>query len=139
MNIDCIGVNLTKLRTVTMPRVLGKASCCATFQRFIQDAQTSAVFMSITPNEVMKIAHLARMSVEHDDVERYAQDLSGILNLVEHMNQVDVRGIEPMAHPLDMCQRLRADVVTEINQRDTLQAHAPAVEKGLFLVPKVIE
>jgi aspartyl-tRNA(Asn)/glutamyl-tRNA(Gln) amidotransferase subunit C len=95
--------------------------------------------MSITPNEVMKIAHLARMSVDHDDVERYAQDLSGILNLVEHMNQVDVRGIEPMAHPLDMCQRLRADVVTEFNQRDTLQAHAPAVENGLFLVPKVIE
>ena len=87
----------------------------------------------------MKIAHLARMSVHYDDVERYAQDLSGILSLVEHMNKIDVRGIEPMAHPLDMSQRLRADVVTEINQRELLQAHAPAVEKGLFLVPKVIE
>jgi len=87
----------------------------------------------------MKIAHLARMSVDSGDVERYAQDLSGILGLVEHMNQIDVRGIDPMAHPLDMSQRLRADVVTEINQRDALQAYAPAVEKGLFLVPKVIE
>lgn len=95
--------------------------------------------MSITPNEVMKIAHLARMSISADAVERYAQDLSGILALVEHMDQLDVQGIEPMAHPLDMSQRLRADVVTESNQRDLLQAHAPAVENGLFLVPKVIE
>ncbi len=95
--------------------------------------------MSITPNEVMKIAHLARMSISADAVERYAQDLSGILALVEQMNQLDVQGIEPMAHPLDMSQRLRADVVTESNQRDLLQAHAPAVENGLFLVPRVIE
>jgi len=95
--------------------------------------------MSITPDEVMKIAHLARMSIHHDDVERYAHDLSGILDLVEHMNQNDVRGVEPMAHPLDMSQRLRPDVVTESNQRELLQAHAPAVENSLFLVPKVIE
>ena len=95
--------------------------------------------MSITPPEVMKIAHLARMSIHSDDVARYAHDLSGILELVAHMNQVDVQGIEPMAHPLEMSQRLRQDVVTEVNQRELLQAHAPAVEKGLFLVPKVIE
>ena len=55
------------------------------------------------------------------------------------MNQVDVQGIEPMAHPLEMNQRLRSDTVTEVNQRELLQAHAPAVENGLFLVPKVIE
>ncbi|OYY75589.1 MAG: aspartyl/glutamyl-tRNA(Asn/Gln) amidotransferase subunit C [Gammaproteobacteria bacterium 28-57-27] len=95
--------------------------------------------MSITPTEVMKIAHLARMSIHPDDVERYAQDLSGILDLVAHMNQIDVQGVEPMAHPLDMSQRLRADLVTEPNQRELLQRHAPAVENGLFLVPKVIE
>ena len=95
--------------------------------------------MSITSNEVTKIAHLARLSIPPEAVERDAHDLSGILALVEHMNQLDVQGIEPMAHPLDMSQRLRADVVTESNQRDLLQAHAPAVENGLFLVPKVIE
>ncbi|MDD2893547.1 MAG: Asp-tRNA(Asn)/Glu-tRNA(Gln) amidotransferase subunit GatC [Halothiobacillaceae bacterium] len=95
--------------------------------------------MSITPTEVMKIAHLARMSIHPDDVERYAHDLSGILDLVAHMNQLNVQDIEPMAHPLDMSQRLRADVVTEPNQRELLQRHAPAVENGLFLVPKVIE
>ena len=95
--------------------------------------------MSITSNEVTKIAHLARLSIPPEAVERYAHDLSGILALVERMNQADVQGIEPMAHPLDMSQRLRADVVSESNQRDLLQAHAPAVENGLFLVPKVIE
>ncbi|MGD9887780.1 MAG: Asp-tRNA(Asn)/Glu-tRNA(Gln) amidotransferase subunit GatC [Halothiobacillaceae bacterium] len=95
--------------------------------------------MSITPPEVMKIAHLARLSIHPDDVERYACDLSSILELVAQMNEVDVQGIEPMAHPLEMSQRLRQDVVTEVNQRELLQAHAPAVEKGLFLVPKVIE
>lgn len=95
--------------------------------------------MSITPTEVMKIARLARLSIQPEAVEHYAHDLSGILDLVEHMNQADVQGVEPMAHPLDMQQRLRADVVTESNQRELLQRHAPAVENGLFLVPKVIE
>ncbi|MEW5837692.1 MAG: Asp-tRNA(Asn)/Glu-tRNA(Gln) amidotransferase subunit GatC [Pseudomonadota bacterium] len=95
--------------------------------------------MSITPNEVKKIAHLARMSISSEEVERYAHDLSGILDLVERMNQADVQGIEPMAHPLDMNQRLRVDSVSESDQREQLQACAPAVENGLFLVPKVIE
>lgn len=95
--------------------------------------------MSITPPEVMKIAHLARMSIHPDDIARYSHDLSGILELVTRMSQVDVQGIEPMAHPLEMKQRLRSDTVTEVNQRELLQAHAPAVENGLFLVPKVIE
>lgn len=95
--------------------------------------------MSISAPEVMKIAHLARLSLAEDDLPHYARDLSGILDLVKRMNQVDVQGVEPMAHPLDMHQRLRADVVTESNARERLQAHAPAVENGLFLVPKVIE
>lgn len=95
--------------------------------------------MSITPTEVKNIAHLARLSIDSSDVESYAHDLSGILDLVQHMDQVDTRGIEPMAHPLDMQQRLRADVVTETDQRALLQVNAPAVERGLFLVPKVIE
>jgi aspartyl-tRNA(Asn)/glutamyl-tRNA(Gln) amidotransferase subunit C len=95
--------------------------------------------MSITPSEVKNIAHLARLSIDSSDVESYAHDLSGILDLVQHMDQVDTQSIEPMAHPLDMQQRLRADVVTETDQRALLQENAPAVERGLFLVPKVIE
>jgi len=95
--------------------------------------------MTIAPSEVKKIAHLARLAVDEAEVERYAQDLSGILGLVERMNQADVKGIEPMAHPLDMAQRLRPDTVTETNQRELFQLNAPAVENGLFLVPKVIE
>ena len=95
--------------------------------------------MTIAPSEVKKIAHLARLSVDDSEVERYAQDLSGILDLVERMNQADTEGVEPMAHPLDMAQRLRPDAVTEPNQRELFQLNAPAVENGLFLVPKVIE
>lgn len=95
--------------------------------------------MMIAPSEVKKIAHLARLAIDEAEVVRYAQDLSGILDLVERMNQADTQGVEPMAHPLDMAQRLRPDVVTETNQRELFQLNAPAVEDGLFLVPKVIE
>lgn len=95
--------------------------------------------MTIAPSEVKKIARLSRLAVEESEVERYAHDLSALLGLVERMNQADVTGIEPMAHPLDMAQRLRPDVVTETDQRALFQLNAPAVENGLFLVPKVIE
>jgi len=95
--------------------------------------------MTIAPSEVKKIARLARLAIDEAEVERYAHDLSGILDLVERMNQADTQGVEPMAHPLDMAQRLRPDVVTETNQRELFQLNAPAVEHGLYLVPKVIE
>ncbi len=95
--------------------------------------------MSIAPSEVKKIARLARLAIDELEVERYAHDLSGILGLVERMDQADTQGVEPMAHPLDMPQRLRPDVVTEGNQRELFQLIAPAVAKGLYLVPKVIE
>lgn len=95
--------------------------------------------MTIAPSEVKKIARLARLAIDEAEVERYAHDLSGILDLVERMNQAETQGVEPMAHPLDMAQRLRPDVVTETNQRELFQLNAPAVENGLFLVPKVIE
>lgn len=95
--------------------------------------------MSITPEEVLKIANLARLQIKEDEVEQYAKDLSSIIGLVEQMNAVDTKDILPMAHPLDATQRLREDEVREENQRDTFQAVAPAAEKGLYLVPKVIE
>lgn len=95
--------------------------------------------MSLKPEEVKAIAHLARIQINADDVDQYATDLSNILKLAEQMNQVDTHGVMPMAHPLDATQRLRIDEVTETNQRDKLQANAPDVENGLFKVPKVIE
>ncbi|MCQ8180785.1 Asp-tRNA(Asn)/Glu-tRNA(Gln) amidotransferase subunit GatC [Methylomonas sp. SURF-1] len=95
--------------------------------------------MSLTANDVKKIAHLARLGIAEQDVEHYAQDLSGILDLMTKMGQLDTAGIAPMAHPLDQTQRLRADRVTETNQREHFQAIAPQTEAGLYLVPKVIE
>ena len=95
--------------------------------------------MSITPEEVLKIANLARLEIQSDEVEQYAKDLSNIINLVEQMNAVDTKDIQAMAHPLDATQRLREDEVKEENQRDKFQTVAPAAENGLYLVPKVIE
>ena len=93
----------------------------------------------ITPDDVEKIALLARLAVDGDDVPRYARDLTAILELVEQMNAVDTEGVAPMAHPLDAVQRLRPDAVSEPDQRERLMANAPAAEAGLFLVPRVIE
>ncbi|HEB77913.1 MAG TPA: Asp-tRNA(Asn)/Glu-tRNA(Gln) amidotransferase subunit GatC [Methylothermaceae bacterium] len=95
--------------------------------------------MSLTLEQVRQIAYLARIGIGDEDAERYAHDLSSILDFVAQMNAVDTEAIEPMAHPLDLPQRLRPDEVTEENQREKFQAIAPAVENGLYLVPKVIE
>jgi aspartyl-tRNA(Asn)/glutamyl-tRNA(Gln) amidotransferase subunit C len=95
--------------------------------------------MSLSNEEVEKIAYLARLKIEADDVSHYAQDLSGILGLVEQMDAIDTTGVEPMAHPQDITQRLRKDIVTEVDQRDTFQRIAPLTESGLYLVPKVID
>jgi len=95
--------------------------------------------MSLDKAEVENIAHLARLAVSEEDIPEYARNLSNILELVEQMSAVDTSDVEPMAHPLDMAQRLRPDEVTETDQRDRFQENAPAVEAGLYLVPKVIE
>jgi len=95
--------------------------------------------MSLSNDDVEKIAHLARLAISEEDIPDYASDLSNILSLVEQMEAVDTDAVSPMAHPLDMVQRLRADVVTEVDQREQLQRNAPSVEDGLFLVPQVIE
>lgn len=95
--------------------------------------------MSLSTAEVNKIAWLARLAIDPDKVEAYARDLSGILDFVEQMSAVDTSHVEPMAHPMDQAQRLRTDTVTEPDQRELFQAHAPSVEAGLYLVPKVIE
>lgn len=95
--------------------------------------------MSLTPEEVRRIAHLARLAVSDDEVASYAGELSRILELVDRMNAVDTTGITPMAHPQHAVQRLRPDEVTETDQRERFQAIAPATERGLYLVPRVVE
>ena len=95
--------------------------------------------MTLQQSDVEKIAHLARLAIHKEETLSYAKDLSNILEFVEQMNAVDTSRVQPMAHPQDMTQRLRPDVVTETNQRKTFQAIAPQIEEGLYLVPKVIE
>mgnify|MGYP000741867588 FL=1 len=95
--------------------------------------------MSLSAEDVAKIAHLARLAVEPEQSEALGRELSNILDLVAQMDAVDTDAVTPMAHPLEMAQRLREDVVSEEDRRDSYQSNAPAVENGLFLVPKVIE
>lgn len=95
--------------------------------------------MSLTLEQVRKIAHLARLNLSDEDIALYTPQLSNILNFIEQMNKVDTSHIEPLAHPLDIAQRLRPDAVCEPDLRDKYQRIAPQVEAGLYLVPKVIE
>lgn len=95
--------------------------------------------MALERSDVEKIAHLARLGLNEAEVPRTTETLNNILGLIDAMQAVDTDGVEPLAHPLETTQRLRADQVTEQNQRDAYQAIAPAVENGLYLVPKVIE
>ncbi len=95
--------------------------------------------MSLSPEEVMKVAHLARLQIESAQAEQYAGELSRILEMVDQLQQAQVGEVPPMAHPLHMTQRLRPDEVTETDRREVFQSVAPAVEDGLYLVPKVIE
>lgn len=95
--------------------------------------------MSLSPDEVRHIAHLARLRIEEDDIADYAGNLSRIVDFVDQLGQADTESVTPMAHPLEMAQRLRDDEVTESNHRDEYQENAPATEQGLYLVPRVIE
>ncbi|WP_293267077.1 Asp-tRNA(Asn)/Glu-tRNA(Gln) amidotransferase subunit GatC [Neptunomonas sp.] len=95
--------------------------------------------MALNRTDVEKIAHLARLQIDESSVPEYATNLSNILDLISQMQSIDTSDVEPLAHPLDAVQRLRADNITENNQREHLQTVAPSVESGLFLVPKVIE
>ena len=95
--------------------------------------------MALSSRDIINIASLARLEISQKDMDRYRQDLSRILEFVEQMNQADVDNVEPMAHPCDMMQPLRADRVTESNQREKFQQIAPATQAGLYMVPRVIE
>ncbi|WP_236210942.1 Asp-tRNA(Asn)/Glu-tRNA(Gln) amidotransferase subunit GatC [Metapseudomonas otitidis] len=95
--------------------------------------------MALERSDVEKIAHLARLGLNEGDIPRTTETLNNILGLIDAMQAVDTDGVEPLAHPLEATQRLRADEVTEENHRDAYQSIAPAVENGLYLVPKVID
>lgn len=95
--------------------------------------------MALEASQVEKIAHLARLCIDADDVSEYARNLSAILAFVEQLNRVDTTGVEPLAHPLEATQRLRSDVVTEPDEREKFLRNAPLTEDGLYLVPRVIE
>jgi aspartyl-tRNA(Asn)/glutamyl-tRNA(Gln) amidotransferase subunit C len=96
-------------------------------------------FMSLTPEAVQKIAHLARLNLSEAELALYGPQLSRILEFIEHMNQTDTSQVEPLAHPLDLSQRLRSDQVSETDLRTKFLQIAPQTEAGLYLVPKVIE
>jgi len=99
--------------------------------------------MSLTSSDIARIASLARLQLAPVESERMLGQINGFFDLVEQMRAVDTMGVEPLAHPVatvaDVTLRLAEDVVTEPNNREANQRSAPAVENGLFLVPKVIE
>ena len=95
--------------------------------------------MSLSPDDVRRIARLARIALQSAESAAVTERLNGVLAMVEQIRRVDTSGIEPMAHAQDVVQPLREDSVTETDQRELYQAVAPAVEEGLYLVPKVVE
>ncbi|MFL9666474.1 Asp-tRNA(Asn)/Glu-tRNA(Gln) amidotransferase subunit GatC [Variovorax sp. AB1(2024)] len=99
--------------------------------------------MALSASDIARIASLARLQLAPDESERMLSQLNGFFDVVERMRSVDTSGIEPLAHPVaaieDITLRLRDDVASEPNNREANQKSAPAVEAGLFLVPKVIE
>lgn len=95
--------------------------------------------MSLTLEQVRRIANLARLELPDAEAEATRVKLNGIFSLIEQMQAVDTSGVEPMSHPQDVPQRLREDRVTEPDRREDYQRIAPQTESGLYLVPKVLE
>jgi len=95
--------------------------------------------MSLTNDDVQKIARLARLAMNDAEIAAARGQLSGIFDLIAEMQAVDTKGVSPMSHAQDVSQRLRDDAVTEDDQRELFQSIAPQVEAGLYLVPQVIE
>ncbi len=95
--------------------------------------------MALDNSDIKRIAHLARIDISDAEADKTLTKLTGILTLIEQMQAIDTADIAPMSHSQDVVQRLRDDVVTATNQREAFQANAPAVDGGLYLVPKVIE
>lgn len=95
--------------------------------------------MSVSPQDVEKVALLARLTISESELQEVTERFSRVLNLVDELNTIDTTDVVPMSNPHDMEQRLRTDEVTRRNNRDALMASAPSQEQGYFLVPKVID
>jgi aspartyl-tRNA(Asn)/glutamyl-tRNA(Gln) amidotransferase subunit C len=95
--------------------------------------------MSLSDDQIRRLARLARIAIRPDETKAVAGRLNRVLALIDQMQAVDTAGIEPMSHALDVVQRLRRDEVTQTGERERYQSVAPAVAGGLYLVPKVIE
>ena len=95
--------------------------------------------MSLNTDQVRQVARLARLEIKPEKLAVYATQLSNILEMVERLSAADTSQVKEMAHPLEMSQRLRPDAVSEADERELFQEHAPATQDGLYLVPKVIE
>lgn len=108
---------------------------CST--RFI--CQYEITIVSLTADDVRKVARLARLGLDDNAIAEYATQLSSILGVVDHLEAADTENVAPMSHPLDLTARLRDDVAQATVDRDTFQAIAPDTAEGLYRVPKVIE
>ena len=95
--------------------------------------------MSLSDDQIRRLARLARIALRDEESAPVRERLNGVLALIDEMRQADTAGVEPMSHAQDLVQRLRADEAAEKNRREDYQAVAPAVQDGLYLVPKVIE
>lgn len=95
--------------------------------------------MSLGNDDVVRLAHLARLHLNRDEIDKTLAELNGIFSMIEQLQTVNTEGILPMAHPLDGTQRLRDDLVTDLPQREITMQNAPAQQDGLFLVPQVLE
>jgi aspartyl-tRNA(Asn)/glutamyl-tRNA(Gln) amidotransferase subunit C len=118
---------------------LGIGNIQDTKSYILDQRNTMELNMSLSADEVKKIAYLARLGINENDIGAYTSDLSNMLDLMTQMGEADTEAIKPMAHPMDQMQRLRPDVATEENQRQIFQSIAPQTENGLYLVPKVID
>lgn len=94
---------------------------------------------TLSPQDIQKITELSKLELPAEKISAVTNSLENILKLVEKMNAIDTDHVEPLAHPFNATQPLRADVVTEKNQRDLFQQNAPSVESGLYIVPKFVE
>ncbi len=130
---------LTKWLNLATDGDFGQVGIYAKFSRQFTRSSEKLLMSSVDETTLNEIAVLARMAVEETDRVSLVRDLSAIIGFVEQMEAIDSEGVEPMAHPLDVSQRLRADEVTESSHRELYQSVSPSHENGLYLVPKVID
>jgi aspartyl-tRNA(Asn)/glutamyl-tRNA(Gln) amidotransferase subunit C len=95
--------------------------------------------MPLSHSDITRIAALSRLEVSSADAQKTLEQLNGVMGLIEQLQSINTEGVEPMTHAVELALRARPDEVTESTRRDDYQKNAPSVEKGLFLVPKVIE